>query len=241
MEILGMPCYHMAEVFKNGDAEAWLKIGDSRDPEEIKNLLLRNGYMATCDWPSCEFWEEQLIAFPDAKVILTVRDPERWYESFVHTIGYMLADMQHCPFGVRVFLGMGLPVRKFAPMTRKILVDLAFHNDLSKSNIIQCYMDHIEYVKRVCPAEKLLVFDVKEGWEPICKFLDLPIPDEPFPNLNDASAMQSIADKANIAGYLMSLLGLGIPTLFREPVIITEDGKASDKVISKLRTSFLSN
>jgi Sulfotransferase domain len=232
MEILGLPCYHMQDVFKNGDAEAWAKFADNRDLKELERMIVGRGYKATCDWPSSPYWEEQMKAFPEAKVVITVRDPERWYESFINTVSYHCADMQHCPLGMRILLGLGLPVRGFEDMTRKIIVRESFKGDLTKENIIKLYKEHIEYVKRVCPKEKLLLFDVKEGWEPLCKFLELPIPNEPFPNLNDTAAMQNMTMKMNIVGHAFNILGVGIPYFFRAQSSIKDEARMSEKIDS---------
>lgn len=229
----------MVENFKNGDSDAWTKLYDTRDPEELKRLITSRGFQATCDWPSSTFWEEQMKAFPDAKVVLAVRDPEKWYESFIHTVAYMFADMQHCPFGVRVLFGLGLPARGFSTMTRKLLLHEAFKGDLSKENVIKCYKEHVEYVKRVCPKEKLFLFDIKDGWGPLCEFLGKPVPNEPFPNVNESAHFQSMADRMNMAGHVVNILGLGIPSLYREKSTVTETEKMSEKVESKLSSKWM--
>src|SRR5436305_4702694 len=86
--LLGQPCYHMFEVFSHPEhADVWRRAaeGDAVDFDEVLD-----GYGATVDWPACEFWAELMGTYPDAKVLLSVRDPDRWYSSFNSTIARLL-------------------------------------------------------------------------------------------------------------------------------------------------------
>src|SRR5690606_21852220 len=85
LEQLGFaPCHHMTEVFANPDqAATWLAAARG---EAVDWDSLLEGYKASVDWPSCHFWRELAAHYPDAKVILSTRDPRRWYESISNTI-----------------------------------------------------------------------------------------------------------------------------------------------------------
>lgn len=104
-------CYHMNENFDNGHANQWIQVSDFHDLKVLDSILIGNGYRSTCDFPSAVYYKLQMQLYPDAKVILTYRDPEVWYKSFMNTIGNMQPDNEKCPFGVRVAFAMGLPCK----------------------------------------------------------------------------------------------------------------------------------
>jgi hypothetical protein len=176
LEMLGFgPCYHMMEVFQHPEhVPLWQSVVDG-NLADLDPILA--GYNSTCDWPTCSYYEAQMQANPDAKIILTVRDPETWYESAQATIFPATTSTQPQTDPVRA--GQS----RFANQ-------LIWHGHFSgrfgdKAHAIGVFNQHVETVKRRVPADKLLVFDVKEGWEPLCAFLDVPVPDAPFPRTND--------------------------------------------------------
>ena len=232
MEILGYgKCYHMEEVLKNNHGSTWVQIANEtneRKPKLIQDLMEQNGYRATSDMPASLFWREQLQIYPDAKVVITVRDPLSWYESWINTIALMCPDAEECSLGTRVSLGLGLHPLKIgvADLLREITRH-AFNDDWSKENMIKCYVEHIENVKKVCPPNQLLLFKASDGWEPLCTFLGLPIPDEPYPYLHDTKEFQSMASSFNMIGWIVTILGLGIPLLFRTHSVISDPLKKS--------------
>ena len=229
MEILGFgKCYHMIEAIYDGHAEQWMKISDSRDPNLIRDMLDKGGYRSTCDMPSAVYWKEQLKAYPDAMVVLNMRDPEKWYKSYMDTVAYMQPDFHVCPFGIRIILGLGVSVLKgFAEMNTRVTTRDTFHGDLSKKNMIKTYNLHVADVRSSCPPEKLLEFSYLDGWEPLCTFLKVPIPDVPYPNLNDTVAFRRMTISINIIGWIIFILGCGIPGLYYARSRITEDKKKS--------------
>lgn len=219
MEILGMKCYHMKEVIGNGDAKFWSRV--AKDPTtDVHEVLGARGYEATCDWPSSQFYLEQLHRYPDAKVVLTYRDPEKWYGSLKNTI---LTMMPRCdaPIGVRVAMGLGLPAAGFPEMCDDVIMTKSFQGmEPTKENIIQAYKDHVEKVKATVPADKLLIFDVTEHenpWIPLCEFLGKPIPDKKYPHSNDTEEFQRLTSIINSVGWTLGVVGLGIPFLFAAP------------------------
>ena len=165
------PCYHMTELFdKPGADEQWDAI--VRGAPADWNAVFA-GYQATVDWPACAFYKELMLVYPEAKVLLTVRDPEKWYESVYSTI-WQVSHRDHSVSPHRHMVDTLIWQRTF---------DSRFED---KDYAIAVFLRHNEEVKRQAPAEKLLVYDVKEGWEPLCAFLGVAVPiDTPFPHLND--------------------------------------------------------
>ena len=180
VEKLGLaPCYHMFEVIHNpAAADGWLA-ATRGEPTDWRELL--SGYQATLDWPGCSFYKELMATYPDAKVLLTVRDPESWYASAHETI-YQSNQMNPPP-----------SMQNFITMVKELLWQRDFDGKFEdKAYAINVFEEHIEEVKRTVPAEKLLVYNVKEGWEPLCQFLEVPVPqDEPFPHLNDKESFKN--------------------------------------------------
>lgn len=187
LEMLGLnPCYHMVEVFEHPEHIAhWVAASKG---EAVDWDVVFQDYQATVDWPGCSFYQELMAKYPEAKVLLTVRDPEKWYESANDTI-YNMNRRRHSPIASLMLMllkltrpGMAFGVR----MVGQIVWDGTFHGRFEeKEYAISVFNQHNEEVKRYVPPEKLLVYNVKEGWEPLCAFLNVPVPDVPFPHLND--------------------------------------------------------
>jgi Sulfotransferase domain len=171
LEELGFgPCYHMVETFRiPGATELWEAVVSG---EPIAWSTIFDGYQATVDWPGCTFYKELMQTYPDAKVLLTVRDPERWYESVTNTI-------YRAPNGVSAD-------NPHARMLSALVWEGTFNGKFEdKDYAIAVFNRHNDEVRQYVPAEKLLVYNVKEGWEPLCAFLGVAVPDKPFPHLND--------------------------------------------------------
>lgn len=181
LEELGFcPCYHMLEVLDKPDpTQQWDAI--ARGATADWNMVFK-GYQATVDWPACTFYKELMQAYPDAKVLLTIRDPEKWYESVSSTI-YPASRRD--------------PLSLHARMVNALVWEGTFDSKFEeKDSAIAVFLQHIESVKQQVPPEKLLVYDVKEGWEPLCAFLGVEAsPEKPFPHLND---------RANFVGNIMA-------------------------------------
>lgn len=176
LETLGFgPCYHMREVLAahpgTDHTSLWTNAARGM-PIDWRALF--QGYRATVDMPSAAFYRELLAVHPDARVLLSVRDPERWYASVRETL-YALSKVRDP--GTEAFTQM---------------VDEVFWSGLlhgrfeDKAYAIGVYEQHIETVKRTVRPDRLLVFDVKEGWEPLCQFLGVPTPAIAFPHVNDS-------------------------------------------------------
>lgn len=186
LEMLGFgPCHHMVEVIANPQqAQFWNRAakGEPVDWEEVYS-----GYRATVDWPGCHFYAQLAERYPDAKVVLSLRDPDRWYDSMCETI---LASMSS--------MGLADELDENHPMLfgGLIIARDTFRGDFSKDNVIAAFARHNAEVQSRIPPERLLVFEAAHGWEPLCAHLGVPVPAEPFPRVNDREEFQSHANKA---------------------------------------------
>ncbi len=182
LERLGFDkCYHMMEVGLNeGHSELWraMQRGEAVDLE-----ALFEGYQASVDWPSCNFWEAQLEAFPEAKVILTRRDPERWYASVMNTIYPSSASWRDSEDPA---------VKPRIDMVFELIWDGLFGGRMDdKDRVIGVYEAHNQHVIDTAPLDRLLVFEASEGWAPLCEFLGVEVPDEPYPRVNTTEDFQA--------------------------------------------------
>lgn len=186
LEMLGFgPCHHMVEVLENPEqVPFWNRAaeGEDVDWEEIFGK-----YRATVDWPGCSFYAELAERYPDAKVILSSRDPERWYKSMSETILKTMQDLKE-----------GSDVRADHPMRfgALLIAEKAFGRDFSRDNVIAAFKRHEQEVRDTIAPERLLVFDARQGWEPLCEFLGVPVPDEDFPKTNAPDEFMVHAAKA---------------------------------------------
>lgn len=181
LEELGFgPCYHMEDVMKRPSrTRTWHNIVRGAAPDWQAVFA---GFQATVDWPACNYYQELMAAYPEAKVILSVREPERWYDSAYNTI-YALTKIEHAQ---RVPL-----VGQHVDFINDLVWDGVFHGRFEEQTYAtQIFNEHIAKVKETVPPGKLLVFNVKEGWEPLCEFLDVPVPQRPFPHVNDRKVME---------------------------------------------------
>jgi hypothetical protein len=193
LDILGFgPAYDLTEAFGHPEhVEVWEA---ARRGERVDWRGFLSGYEVTVDWPACAFYAELMVAFPEAPVILTVRDPEPWYESVFSTI-YGIHRISSGPAPVRLAFAL---VGLFAPSVTGIarLADAIVWNDTFESSFedrrhaIETFHRHNEEVRRRVPEGRLFVYDVREGWPPLCEFLGAEVPDKPFPHLNDPRDMR---------------------------------------------------
>ena len=183
LEQLGFaPCYHMTEVIKRPKhIAAWCDVAAGRSVDWVQ---LFDEFEATVDFPASVKYESILAAFPDAKVIHTVRDPERWYHSTRETI-YTAATV--FPGWARRWIR---PVRQFTELSDGLLWNGLFQGRFEEQpHAIEIFERWTDEVRRAVPADKLLVYQLGEGWEPLCAFLGVPVPDTPFPHVNDRQEM----------------------------------------------------
>lgn len=193
LERLGYdPCYHMTEVFAHPEhSDFWISAWRG-EPVDWEGVL--GNYEAAVDWPACAFYEELLERHPEAKVILSVRDPDRWYESTRSSIYKLSKVTARSPvfraiFAISAILSSGRPTR--GSLAYEIIWDGTFDGRFEdKDYAMEVFERNTEGVKRRVPPEQLLVYEVGQGWGPLCDFLGVPEPAEPFPRLNDAAQMR---------------------------------------------------
>jgi len=177
LERLGLrPCYHMIELIEHPEHAAFWERAAAGGAVDWDEILA--GYRAAVDWPACNFYAPLAARYPRAKVILTLRDPERWYESARSTIfPRILRSVAEAD------------ERAFARvrMQRKVVIEQAFGGDIaSREHVLAVFRRHLEEVQRTVAPERLLVYRVADGWPPLCAFLGQPVPDEPFPHVNSS-------------------------------------------------------
>ena len=167
------PCHHMEEVLFNMPTQVplWMDAANGKPNWEA----IYNGYNSTVDWPTAAFARELSVAYPNAKFVHTVRSPESWAASYSETIYKLVANKDEAPKEMHNWLDMA------ARVTEKT----GFPGGLDIAGLIKAFTAHTEAVKKAVPASNLLMFQVKDGWEPLCEFLDVPVPDKPFPRSND--------------------------------------------------------
>jgi hypothetical protein len=179
LERLGYaPCYHMIEILTAPErARHWLEQtrAGRRDWERIFR-----GYRATVDWPAAAFWQELAARYPRAKVLLSLRDSDRWYDSVMSTIYQVMtrALPERAP----------ATLRDFHAMVTRLIFEQTFGGRLAdRAHAKRVFEAHNQAVIDAIPASRLLVYRPGDGWEPLCRFLDVPVPDEEFPHLNDTA------------------------------------------------------
>ena len=193
LETLGFgPSYRLDEVFKHPEQVAFWEAASRGERVDWEGFFA--GYGVAVDWPTFSFYKELMQAFPGATVILTVRDPDRWYESVRSTLyGIHKLSAGPAPVGLAFALaGLLAPaVTGIARLADRTLWDGLFDGRFEdRSSAIETFRRHNEEVRRHVPPERLLVYDVKEGWAPLCAFLGVDVPDRPFPHLNDTREMR---------------------------------------------------
>lgn len=166
----------MEEVFDNPPQVAhWqaLVAGNGFDPRQAFA-----GYRSQVDWPGAHVWQDSLAAYPEAKVIHTHRPEDIWWNSYSRTIGKLLT--------VQSTLDVPQHIRDMMDAAWIFIAQDTFDSrPLDRENCLAAYRARLEQVTATVPADRLLVFDVAEGWEPLCAFLGVDVPDQPFPRRND--------------------------------------------------------
>lgn len=177
------PCHHMLELVTHPERMAlWVAAGDGGADWDA----IFDGYHSTTDAPACYFWRELVERYPTAKVVHSVRDPDTWLSSF-----QALASANSS-------VVMSPERRRFAEMTAKRRPD---HND--RDAMLDWFKRQTEDVTRAIPTGRLLVFEAAQGWPPLCAFLGVPVPETPFPRLNEREAMAAaIAQSQNPDGTI---------------------------------------
>ena len=173
LEQLGFgPCHHMEEVLAHPEqVPHWQAVVAGR---AVNSDEVFAGYRSQVDWPGAHVWRELAAAYPQAKVIHTLRPEEQWWKSFSNTIAALLTSSDPGPAPPHIRTMMEVAAQFIGPQM--------LGGD--RETALMAYRRRTEQVRAAIPSERLLVFDVAEGWEPLCRFLGVPVPGTPFPRAN---------------------------------------------------------
>lgn len=166
--LLGAPCYHMVEVFQHPEhVPVWLAAAQGNMPDWNE---LFAGYAAAVDWPASGFWPELSAAYPEALIVLSVRDPESWWRSAHETI---FPSIDSVP-----------PDSDWRKMIDSMMASRFIRDLEDREACIAAFERHNAQVRETAPADRLLEWRASDGWGPLCTALGLPVPEEPFPHTN---------------------------------------------------------
>jgi Sulfotransferase domain len=181
------PCFHMIDLIKGQmELEPW-EAAYKGEPVDFEAAL--DGWESTIDWPACTYWEQLVETFPEAKVLLTVRDPDKWYESCLNSIHEAAERGSRGELG-----GDHPPPPEVMAVINGLIWDGTFHGRFQEDRgyAIDVFNRHNEAVKAGVPSDRLLVYDINEGWGPLCEFLGEEVPDTPLPHLNDTASFRGM-------------------------------------------------
>ena len=174
LNLLGAgPTHHMFELNENPALrDGWRALAKGATPDWE---ALFAGFPACVDWPSAFYWKTLIEVFPDAKVLLTWRSAESWWDSFEKTILLFIRrttdpdNLTICLIAEQVFAG----------------------RPDQRDHAIRIYERNVEEVLRTVPSHRLLVHKLGDGWAPLCQFLDLPVPQVDYPSSNSTAEIQA--------------------------------------------------
>lgn len=174
------PCHHMSEVFADARRQIplWIAAGQRKPDWDA----IFDGFQSCTDYPACSWWKELADHYPEAKMVLTLRDPDSWFDSVSETIfsDRMLAQSRGTPLEAMMQANV---IGVFGDR----IADRAFMTDW--------YSRRNQEVIDTMPTERLLVFHPKEGWEPLCAFLGVEVPGLPFPRVNSRDELGAASDE----------------------------------------------
>ena len=174
--LLGGKCHHMYEIMANPQQiPGWMAAIDGQETDWHQLL---DGYVAQVDWPGASFWPELAAANPDALVVLSVREPDAWYQSASNTIfqAFDLVPPEMTPW--------------FESVARLMAERFSAQLD-DPTAMMDAFERHNDAVRAAVPAERLLEWTPTDGWEPLCERLGVPVPDEPFPVTNQMTEFRA--------------------------------------------------
>lgn len=178
--------YHMKELLVHPENLHYWKTLKETGTTQWDELY--NGYQATVDFPCYPWYKEHMKRYPDAKVILTTRPFDKWYTSVYSTIWQAGPQTLPQKLGMMLKLITNPRLRSVigcVKLSKAMIFGSTFEGKFQdKVEAEKLFNKHHEDVKAYVPSDKLLIFEASEGWEPLCKFLGVPVPNEPFPHLN---------------------------------------------------------
>ncbi len=194
LEELGFgPCLHGFDFL--GDPERirdW--IATHRRPESADWDALLGGFGSAVDLPVAIFWREICAHYPDLKVVLSVRDEDAWYDSVTQTV-FRWALPSHPRIrriGGRFLQATSRWLPPYPAMGYEVVIEGLYKGRLDRAGALQVYRQHNEAVLSTLPPERVLLWRASDGWDPLCEFLEVPVPDHPFPRLNDRASLQEL-------------------------------------------------
>jgi len=205
--LLNKPCYHMQNILLSREESLkWYKFFILKNKEINWNLIF-NGYGACLDFPSCNYYKDLMVKYPNAKVILTQRDPESWIKSWnvlenqiLNSFTFkFLAKIPNTSFYYQKKIHNELIIGKNG----------AFKGEKSNEARMDLFDKWNKSVIDFVPKERLLVYHPKDGWEPLCEFLNLPIPSISYPHLNKTKNMGHMSRFINSMFVILVLLIIG--------------------------------
>lgn len=205
--LLGGPCYHMTEVIgKKGQVDEWLNAANGAPDWEA----IFGDYVATVDFPASIYWRELAAHYPEAKVVLSLRDPERWFASTQDTIfSPRLLDYQNDS--------------KWGRMCKATIYDHLGGDLSNRDAVIQAFNEHNERIKAAFGPERLLVFEAKDGWQPLCDFLNAPVPAQDYPHINSKDEFAGVFEMLESPLAAGVLNGDGLPDGPRHEDMLSAD------------------
>lgn len=187
LEMLGVgPCYHMVNVLTNLPlAQQWETAMD----DEADWDAIFGEHESTVDWPGAFFYRELADAYPDAKVVLSTRDPEAWEKSMRTTIWDTIYGQSAAAHLSKARELVDPDWQNYIRLMGRMWAAQGIFSgpELRPGQLAEAIARYQEQVQRNIPEERLLVWSVGEGWEPLCSFLEVDVPDTPFPRLNDST------------------------------------------------------
>jgi len=180
-------CYHMSEMLSQMRSHLPLWIEAAKGNPQWDAIFA--GYQSTTDYPGCMFWRELVAKYPDAKVILSTRDAERWFESGAATV---FSAPHRARFESNPMMAEFFRLTVFDDLEQRL-------GDRAK--MVE-YFNHWNQavIDEVAP-EKLLVHRSSDGWEPLCEFLEVPVPAEPYPRVNSREEMTERTGQLDEGGH----------------------------------------
>ena len=180
--LLDGPCYHMFELFQRPQDVATWQAAVQDEPVDWTAFM--QGWSACVDWPAAPFFDQLAQAFPDALVLLSVRDPTDWFQSASQTI---FALMQKAPRENQN------PIQRLVESQLEKWMTSDIENE---AEMIASFERHSARVRALIPKDRLIEWIPGDGWEPLCEALKMPTPSQPFPHANAGTDFRETVAKA---------------------------------------------
>ncbi len=165
------PCHHMSEVINDPkQIEAWSNVAQGRPDYGA----IFSDFRSAVDFPVSAYWQDVLAAMPDAKVILSHREAEDWYGSFSQTILPLILDKEAWPKNAVPWF----------QMIETVIIGKALGGCTDRDGILKAYRANEAAARELEAQGKALIYSVRDGWDPLCRFLGVDVPDAPFPKTN---------------------------------------------------------